>query len=54
MLDIFAQERFRYKPDNITKNINPKTLYILVHNNHCYKLNDNVESFVHILNKNVK
>ena len=25
VLDIFAQERFRYKPDNITKNINPKT-----------------------------
>jgi len=54
VLDIYLQERYRYKPEKESKNINPSTLYILVHNNHTYKLNNNVSSFFQILNTNVK
>ena len=33
-------------------NITPQTLYILLHNNHCYKLNCDQDSFIQILNSN--
>ena len=34
-----------YKPETRNKNISPNTLYILVTNGHCYKLNNNLDSF---------
>ena len=41
---------FKYIPEIRYNNINPHTLYVLVHNSHCYRLNSNEYSFIQKLN----
>ena len=48
-VDILGNIIFEHKNIN-QKHISPNTLYILVHNNHCYKLNCNESSFIKDLN----
>ena len=33
-----------FKPEKINKNINPRNLYLVVYNNHCYQLNEDLKS----------
>ena len=42
---MFGNDIMEYTPNEFNKNISPHTLYILVHNNHCYKLNCDIRSF---------
>ena len=46
-IDIFGNEieGGNYTPEKVNTHIYPRTLYILVHNNHCYRLNCNDSSF---------
>ena len=39
-----------YEPRKYNSNIKPRTLYILVHNDHCFKLNCNIKSFEQLIN----
>ena len=50
VVNVYDDVIFKYIPDSRNKKISPNTLYVLVYNNHCYKLNSNVNSFVHKLN----
>ena len=51
VVNIYDDVIFKYVPECNHRNINPHTLYILVYNSHCYKLNSNKQSFVHKLSK---
>ena len=46
VLNIYDDVIFKYIPPTRHKRIHPETLYILVYNNHCFKLNSHVKSFV--------
>ena len=48
-IDIFGNDIMTYTPSIYNTHISPRTLYILVHNNHCYKLNCNVVSFQQLI-----
>ena len=54
VVNIYDDVIFKYTPEVKYNCINPHTLYVLVYNSHCYRLNSNENSFVHKLNlKNV-
>ena len=54
VVNFYDQVIFKYEPESITHKISPQTLYLLVYNSHCFKLNNNVNSFVQTLNnKNI-
>ena len=54
VVNIYDDVIFKYIPEIRYNNINPHTLYVLVYNSHCYRLNSHENSFVHKLNlKNV-
>jgi len=54
VVNIYDDVIFKYVPEIKYNNINPHTLYVLVYNSHCYRLNSHENSFVHKLNlKNV-
>ena len=38
---------YNYKPEKYNTNIKPKNMRILVHNNHCYLLNNNIKELEH-------
>lgn len=40
---------FKYKPMRRNKNINTSCLYMYIHNNHCYEINDNVKNFERVV-----
>ena len=42
-LDINYKVVYKFVPKSINKHINPRVLYLLVHNNHCYRLNSNLK-----------
>ena len=48
-IDLFGNIIKEYKPEKYNSRISPRTLYILIHNNHCYKLNCNIKSFEQLL-----
>ena len=50
VVNVYDDVIFKYIPEIRHKNINPQTLYVLVYNSHCYRLNSNENSFVHKLN----
>ena len=50
VVNIYDDVIFKYVPPHPSKIISPKTMYILVYNNHTFKLNSNFDSFVHKLN----
>jgi hypothetical protein len=43
-MDPYGKIFFEYRPPKQNKNIFPEVLYMLVQNNHCYKLNDGIKS----------
>ena len=43
-LDRFYKVIYKYIPEKVNKKINPRVLYLLIHNNHCYRLNHNLKS----------
>ena len=52
VVNIYDEVIFKYPPKEEQKKskIAPRTLYVLVYNNHCFRLNSNENSFVHKLN----
>ena len=42
---MFRNDIMEYIPDKYNDHIAPRTLYMLIHNNHCYKLNCDIRSF---------
>ena len=50
VVNIYDDVIFKYTPQSKHNHIHPNTLYVLVYNSHCYKLNSNENSFVHKLN----
>lgn len=51
VIDTFETIVFQYRPEKLNEQINPQVLRILVHNNHCYQLNENITSFAQIKEK---
>lgn len=51
VINIYDELMYTYRPEKLNTNIRPQILRILVHNNHCYKLNDNIATFAHTLEK---
>lgn len=51
VLDPFHNIVFQYRPDKLNDQINPQVLRIVVNNNHCFQLNENVKSFAHSKHK---
>ena len=53
-MDAYGKIFYEYKPDIYNKKVSPRTLYILVINNHCFKLNSSIESLAksHSLEQN--
>lgn len=39
VFDVYQRLIFRYRPERLTKDINPRVLRIMVHNNHTYRMN---------------
>ena len=50
VVNIYDEFIYKYIPEKRNKNVFPQTLYILVYNNHCFKLNSNEKSFIQKLN----
>ena len=50
VVNIYDEVIFKYTPEKFNKNVFPHTLYILVYNNHCFRLNSYEKSFVQKLN----
>ena len=53
VVNIYDEFIFKYTPEKFNKNVFPHTLYILVYNNHCFRLNSYEKSFVQKLNNKV-
>lgn len=51
VINIYDELMYTYRPEKLNTNIRPQILRILVHNNHCYKLNDNIATFAQTLEK---
>ena len=47
VFNIYYKLIYEFKPEKYNHNILPLTLYLLVHNNHCWKLNNEIESLAH-------
>ena len=47
VFNIYYKLIYEYIPDKYNHNILPRTLYLLVYNNHCWKLNNEIESLAH-------
>lgn len=45
VINVYNEIMFNYRPTKLNDHIKPNILRILVHNNHCYKLNNNIASF---------
>ena len=43
VFDVFERMIYRYRPETLTKHINPQVLRVMVHNNHTYLLNENAK-----------
>ncbi|DAC81756.1 TPA_asm: S1H [Trichoplax MELD virus] len=39
----------KYSPEHPNKKINPRNLYIYIHNKHCYEINDNIKKFEQVV-----
>jgi hypothetical protein len=50
-IDIKYNLIYKYEPKSINKKINPWVLYVLVHNDHCYRLNANLKRLEQIIGK---
>ena len=50
VVNIYDEVIFKYSPEIKNKFISPQTLYILVYNNHCFRLDSNENSFTKKLN----
>ena len=50
VVNIYDEVIFKYSPEVKNKFISPQTLYILVYNNHCFRLDSNENSFTKKLN----
>jgi len=50
VVNIYAEVIYKYIPEKFNKNIYPRTLYMLVYNNHCFRLDPNENSFTKKLN----
>ena len=46
VVNIYDDVIFKYIPETKHKLISPHTLYVLVYNNHCFRLNSHERSFV--------
>ena len=56
IFNIFKNVIYEYNPSTCNKNITPRTLYIFVHNQHCWKLNDSLltQRYKYIDNKIIR
>ena len=50
VVNIYDEVIYKYIPEKFNKNIYPRTLYMLVYNNHCFRLDSNENSFTKKLN----
>ena len=50
VVNIYDEVIYKYAPEKFNKNISPRTLYVLVYNNHCFRLDSNENSFTKKLN----
>ena len=47
VFNIYYKLIYEYKPDIYNHNVFPRTLYLLVYNNHCWKINNDIEILAH-------
>src|SRR5690606_16377943 len=47
VIDPFTTIVFQYRPQKLHELITPQVLRIMVHNNHCFELNEDIASFAH-------